>query len=218
MINLNEQTQDFIEKLKTDENVLGVILFGSWARGNNREGSDVDLVIILKDGYKRAVEQNGSQVFEIIYTTADSALSYWKSHLDDAAGLWEVAQILFDRDGTTAKLQRSIKEVLSKGKSNIDKHQRQQFQFDAEDQIKYAEFINNSDNTTALLILNNKVFDLSAKFFDLRNMWTPAPKQRMLKIKELNPDLFHLYQDFYNEQNFNRKIETARKIINLVFK
>jgi predicted nucleotidyltransferase len=32
--------------LKQKSEVLGVILFGSWARGNNRPDSDVDLVVI----------------------------------------------------------------------------------------------------------------------------------------------------------------------------
>lgn len=53
---LNAIAQQYIEELQTDSNVLGIILFGSWARGNNRPDSDVDLLVIVQDGFKRTVE------------------------------------------------------------------------------------------------------------------------------------------------------------------
>lgn len=36
---MNKETQTFLEELKQRSDVLGVILFGSWARGNNRPDS-----------------------------------------------------------------------------------------------------------------------------------------------------------------------------------
>lgn len=47
---MNTDTKQFIEELKGRSDVLGVIMFGSWARGNNRPDSDVDLVVILTEG------------------------------------------------------------------------------------------------------------------------------------------------------------------------
>ncbi len=70
---MNEATQKFLEELKQQSEVLGVIMFGSWARGNNRPDSDVDLVVILTEGYRRTVEQRDGQDFEIIYTTEKGA-------------------------------------------------------------------------------------------------------------------------------------------------
>src|SRR3989344_9630336 len=109
---MNLETQNFVEELKKRQDVLGVILFGSWARGNNRPDSDVDLVVILTNGYRRTVEYRDKQAFEIIYTTEKGAFDYWESHKDDAAGLWEIAKILFDKDGTIEHLKDKIKEVL----------------------------------------------------------------------------------------------------------
>ena len=65
---MNNVYDEFVEDLKKRSDVLGIILFGSWARGNNRPDSDVDLVVILKEGFRRTVEYRGSQAFEIIYT------------------------------------------------------------------------------------------------------------------------------------------------------
>lgn len=217
MDKLNKITIDFIDELKLDPNIVGIILFGSWARGNNRADSDVDLMIIQKEGFRRAVEKRDDQIFEIIYLTEDSALDYWKSHLNDAASLWEVAKILFDREGNLENLRNKVNVILSKGKPQIDSFQKEQFRFDAEDQIAYVEFIKESDLTTANLILNSKVIDLTAKYFDLRGLFTPAPKQRLQKIKELDLMLFTHIKQFYAENNIEQKIKIAKDIVKEVF-
>ncbi len=215
---MNEATQNFLEKLKQRTDVLGVIMFGSWARGNNRSDSDVDLVVILTEGYRRTVEHKDGQAFEIIYTTEKGAFEYWESHKDDAAGLWAVAKILFDKDGTIERLKTKIKEVLDAGKKPIDEYQLGQFRFDAEDILKYVESILASDPTSANLILTNKIFALTELFFDIRQMWTPAPKQRLVEIQKISPDFHALLKEFYQEQiTLKDKLETARKIVPLVF-
>lgn len=215
---MNETTQNFLEELKQRGDVLGVIMFGSWARGNNRPDSDVDLVVILTEGYRRTVEHRNGQVFEIIYTTEKGALEYWESHKDDAAGLWAVAKVLFDKDGTIERLQSKIKDVLDAGKKPIDEHQLGQFRFDAEDQLKYVEYILVSDPTTANLILTNKIFTLTELFFDIRQMWTPAPKQRLVEIMNLSPELHSLLKQFYYEKaSTEEKLGVAKKIVSVVF-
>jgi len=215
---VNQETQNFCEELKERPDVLGVILFGSWARGNNRPDSDVDLVVILTDGYRRAVEYRDEQAFEIIYTTEKGALDYWESHTDDAAGLWAVAKILFDRDGTVERLKKKISGVLDAGKKALAEYQLGQFRFDAEDQLNYVKGILDSDQTTANFILTNKIFALTELFFDIRQLWIPAPKQRLERIKEISPDFYSLLEQFYQEQvSIKEKLAAAQKIIPIIF-
>lgn len=215
---MNEETKTFLEELKQRPDVLGVIMFGSWARGNNRPDSDVDLVVILTEGYRRTVEHRNGQAFEIIYTTEKGAFEYWESHKDDAAGLWVVAKILFDKDGTIERLKTKIKEILDNGKKAIDEYQLGQFRFDAEDSLKYVESILANDPITANLILSNKIFSLTELFFDIRQVWTPAPKQRLAKIKEISPELHSLLEQFYRDAiSTKEKLEVARKIIPIVW-
>lgn len=215
---MNTETQKFLEELKQRSDVLGVIMFGSWARGNNRPDSDVDLVIILTEGYRRTIEHRNGQPFEIIYTTEKGAFDYWESHKDDAAGLWEVAKILYDKDGTIERLKNKIKEVLDAGKKSIDEYQLGQFRFDSEDQLKYVEGVLASDPTTANLILTNKVFALTELFFDIRQIWTPAPKQRLAEIQKISPDFYSLLQKFYQEQiSLKDKLEIAKRTVPIIF-
>lgn len=215
---MNEETQKFLEELKHRPDVLGVIMFGSWARGNNRPDSDVDLVVILTEGYRRTIEHRNGQPFEIIYTTEKGAFDYWESHKDDAAGLWAVAKILFDKDGTVERLKTKIKEVLDAGKKAIDEYQLGQFRFDAEDQLKYVGSILASDPTTANLILTNKIFALTELFFDIRQIWTPAPKQRLIEVKKISPEFYSLLKEFYHESiTLSERLDIGKKIIPIIF-
>jgi predicted nucleotidyltransferase len=216
---MNQNTTDFIEELKQMSEVLGIILFGSWARGNNRPDSDVDLVVILTEGYARRVEYKNNQAFEIIYTTTQSALEFWKNNTDDCAELWSVAKILYDKNGTLETLKEKAFEIIKNGKKPIDEDQKKQYQFSAEDEIKAVEHLITTDPTTASMVLTYAVNNLSSLFFDLRQLWTPAPKQRLSKIKEIDPKLYSFFERFYADKTFLReKIEVTKEIVPIVFK
>lgn len=215
---MNEQTKTFLEGLKNRQDVVGVILFGSWARGNNRPNSDVDLVVILEDGYQRCVENRDGQVFEIIYTTEKGAFDFWESNKNDAFGLWSIAKILFDRDGRIQALKERITAVLEQGKKEINSLQLEQFKFDAVDLTNYVDEIGATDPLTAKVLIFNKVFALTEMFFDVRKMWTPAPKQRLAKIKELSPTFYELLDKFYNENTtLSERVAITKQIITIVF-
>lgn len=215
---MNEEIREFLDELKWRPDVLGVILFGSWARGNHRPDSDVDLLVILGSGHRPAVEYRGKQVFEIIYTTEAGALEYWENHGDDAAGFWEVAKILHDKDGTIRRLHEKTQDTLRVGKKPIGEPQLEQLRFVAEYQLEYVENILADDWATANLVLENRVLILTGLFFDVRQLWTPAPKQRLSKIREVSPEFHALLQGFYRENvSIQNKLDVAKKMIPVVF-
>jgi len=215
---MNAATKAFIARQQQEPNVLGIILFGSWARGNNRPDSDVDLLIILRDGYRRAVESHDGQLFEIIYVTEEAAFEFWKNNRDDCAGVWEVATLPFDRDGTVARLEGRARALLQEGKPATDEHQLGRLRFDAEDQIAYAERVAESDPTTAGLVLTNKVFALTEVYFDVHRLWTPAPKARAAKLRELDPRAYRALQEFHAEQaTITTRVKAARELVEAIF-
>ncbi len=216
---MNKETKLFIEKLQTQSNVLGIILFGSWARGNNRPNSDIDLIVILKDGFKRTVEYKDDQAFEITYTTEKSVMEYWKSQKDDCAGLWKVAKILYDKDGTIKKLEKFAQKIISKGKEPLDETKLNHLKFDAGDSLEAIRAFSKTEPILANFLLNNKIFGLTELFFDIRQLWIPAPKQRFSEIREINQELFNLLNRFYQENIFLvEKIKIAEEITQIVFK
>lgn len=55
--NVNDAPERFFEELRQRPEVVGVLLFGSQARGNSRPDSDIDLVVLVSEGFQHAVEE-----------------------------------------------------------------------------------------------------------------------------------------------------------------
>ena len=213
-----ENLQNFLENLKTNENIEAVILFGSHARGNSRPDSDIDLVVILKEGYKRAVEYHDDQAYEIIYTTEPAALKYWEEHKQESVRFWNIAKVLYGRNDSQERLVAYGAKLTSEKPPVVDESTRTHMQFDFEDTINAIERIRQNDPATAALLLHEKTSTLIDVFFDLRNEWRPAPKQQLQEIMSRESEIGELFEDFYTTEDFDSKLEIAKNIGVQIFK
>ena len=211
-----EKLEKFTERLTEDNNTLSVILFGSQARGGSTPESDIDLVVILKEGYKRVAEYFEDQAFEIIYTTEQAAIEYWEKNKQDAVGLWTVAKVVFDRDGTGARLRDFGTKLCTELPPEVDASTLDHLRFDFEDSLKAIERVRENDAATASLLLHKKVASLIDLFFDLKRMWRPAPKQQIAQILNLDTDLGKIIQDFYTAESIENQVTLAKKIGNQI--
>lgn len=220
MDNLNEATTLFLRELEADDNVLGIVLFGSWARGNQRGNSDVDLLVIVENGYKRTVEYKDNQAFEIIYTTIEGAKSYYKANFDETYRFWMHAKILFDRDGSLQSLKEFATKLIKDGKAALSEDDLKHFEFDALDQIRFASAAHSKGEiATANLILNIKVAALTEIYFDTIEEWRPAPKQILSEIEKRNQKLSNLLTQFYADKiDFGKRAKLTEEIIAAIFK
>jgi len=66
-----EKIEHLADKMKIVKGVVGVVLFGSYSRGDYDEGSDVDLLVVFND--KNALEEGLKEVYK---TTSQSALFF----------------------------------------------------------------------------------------------------------------------------------------------
>jgi hypothetical protein len=212
-----EKLNAFVEKSKQNEDVLAVIVFGSYVRGDGRPDSDIDLVIILRDGFKRAAEYLEDQAFEIIYTTEKAAIEYWQSHKADGVGLWNVGKILYDRDGTGERLRQYGQSLCTELPSQLDESQVVHARFDFEDSLKAINSIKGHDAATASLLVHKKVADSIEVFFGLKRTWSPAPKQQLQTIREQDLVLAGFLDRFYTETNLDGKINLANNISAHIF-
>lgn len=62
-----EQINSIANHMKKIEGVIGIILFGSHARGEQNEGSDIDLLIIFKN--RKTLNKNQKKIYQITAKT-----------------------------------------------------------------------------------------------------------------------------------------------------
>lgn len=213
----------YIESKQLDPSILGIILFGSWARGNNRNNSDFDLLIITQAETRRLVERVDASVFESVLCTEESAKTFWSSNLDDCADLWSYAKVLFDRDGTVSRLKDFANTLIGRGKPKMAKWEEEHKHFDCEDLVRASEKVATQDPLSAVFLLQQNVWHLTELYFNLRGLWTPPPKQRMAAIQTKAPRFYKLLLDFnqcdgtLSPPSFDRRASLVREMIEDVF-
>jgi predicted nucleotidyltransferase len=209
--------EKFIEELKIKDETLGILIFGSYARGDQRENSDVDVLVLVKDGAWRDVERRKDQVFEMVYASLDDCRSFYQAHPNDAVQQWNDGKIMFDRDGGMEKLKAFVSAIRNQGKKKLTAKQIAHFKFDAEDKVSAIEYLKENDFATANLYLQTLAQTLLELHFDLMQEWTPAPKQRLRYLRTHHAALSSLYDSFYTAKTFEEQFSVAKNIAKVTF-
>ncbi len=213
---MNIETEAFLEELKKNPQVRSVILFGSQARGNAREDSDVDLIVVCNET-KRGVEERNGQSFELVYVTEEDAKKYYLQNKDNAVRTWKVAKILYDSDKSAYRLKTLVEEIAEQGKLPISDEKLIHLKFDTEDFIRAVRTTKKQNIAQAQYLLNLKLLNLLELYFDIKAIWKPAPKQLLGEIKELDADLFTVVSDFYEEFEVDKKLSILESISHRIF-
>lgn len=213
---MNEKTKDFLNELRQDTEVKSVILFGSHARGNARENSDVDLIVICNET-KRGVQERNGQIFEIVYVTEPDAKNYYIANKDNAVRTWKTAEILHDSDGSAQRLKSFVFDIEKEGKKVIDEEKRDHLRFDIEDFIRALRVISVEDTVEARYLINLKLSQLLELYFDIKGLWKPAPKQLLDEIKSLDNKLHKNITLFYQNHDLDSKLDHFEAIYHKIF-
>jgi len=106
-----------VKKMRTDENVYGIGLFGSWSRGDAANTSDVDLLVLDADNvgfeYTERKEENGLLV-DFNHIPKKWLVGIMPPELDQKIS---ELQIFYDRDWTLS----NTKEWVAKGYSTPER-------------------------------------------------------------------------------------------------
>jgi predicted nucleotidyltransferase len=207
----------FLEELKADPMVRSVILFGSQARGDARQDSDIDLIVVC-NLTRRGVEERDGQMFEIVYVTEQEAGAFYTNNKDNCVRTWESAKILFDRDGSAERLQNIARGIKNTGKEKCTGDTLIHARFDALDLLRALSVTSVHDETTALFLLYGKISDLLTLYFDVRGLWTPAPKHLLQALQKQDTVLHGLVTSMYRTDiPVLQKIALAQEVIERVF-
>ena len=208
---------EFIDELKKNKKIQGILIFGSYARGDQRETSDIDILVLVDKGAWRDVETRDGQVFEMVYASLEDAKSFYSSNQNDAVQQWTDGDIIFDRGGDMKKLKAFVEKIRKKGKPKMNKKQINHFRYDREDKIRAIEHLKDKDFATANLQLDRLGQETLEIYFDLNQLWTPAPKQRLGWLRENDKKTAIMFDKFFQAQDFETQLKLIKRIVKFVF-
>jgi len=208
---------DFLVELEASDDVLGYMIFGSYARGDQREGSDIDILVLVKKGAWRDVEIRDGQVFEMVYASLDDAKSFYEKNPNDAVQQWTDGDIVYDPDGRMSELKDFVDLIKKHKKPKLAEKEIKHFQFDREDKVRAIEYFKEKDFSAANLQLDRLGQEMLEIYFDLHQLWTPAPKQRLEYLRDVDSDMAKLFDEFFTVQDFEKRLEVIKVIVERVF-
>lgn len=209
--------ETFIEELKKDDNVRGILLFGSYARGDQRPTSDVDVLVLVREGAWRDVFNREGQAFEMVYASLDLAKDFYIKNPNDAVQQWTDGKIVYDPDEQMDQLKNFVDGIRNKGISQMTEKQIHHLHFDKEDKLSAIEFLKTNDLPTANLYLQGLCQELVELYFEIHQLWTPAPKQRLKKMRAMDKDTAELFDALYQSNTFEDQFKNAKKVIERLF-
>ncbi|MDP2632040.1 MAG: nucleotidyltransferase domain-containing protein [Candidatus Uhrbacteria bacterium] len=207
----------FLKELKSSKDTKGVLLFGSYTRGDQRPTSDVDVLVITKEGAWRDIEERDGQMFEIVYASLELAKDFYKKNPNDAVQQWTDGKIIHDPEGVMEELKRFVFEIRDKGREAMTEKQVNHIKFEKEDKVRAVEYLQNTDLATATLYLQALCQELVELFFELNQQWTPAPKQRLPYMRKSNHEVANVFNNLFTAENFKQQLEETKKVLALLF-
>jgi len=102
------------------DSLLAIVMFGSVARGDSRDGSDIDLLIALNRG--RALKRNIYSLWDERFPAQEHNPHFVHLPLQtlDAGSLWLEAAVdgvvQYDRDGTVSRFLGRVRRLIASGK------------------------------------------------------------------------------------------------------
>jgi len=216
VLKLPERVNRFIEQRKIRGGISAVLLYGSYARGTQHTNSDIDIIFVVDEGFKRECVVQDGLLFEVIEQTKSNMYLFMKNNMDEDRhwNLWKDVKVLYDRDGEG-------KEIIVHAQSLVSDRQPwppeeiQMRRLIMESKIGNIRHVSQSDQRTAALLLVELVWALIENWFGIRGRFIPSPKEIFAIFSEEDPVLSGLSNEFYVDQN---DLNTRFNLIERVFK
>jgi len=213
-LQLPESANRFIKQRQLQGDVSAVLLYGSYARGTHHVNSDIDIIFVVDQGFKRECVVQDGLLFEVLEETKNNMYSFWERNMDVDRHwyLWKDMKILFDRDGEG-------KEIIEHAMSFVsDRHpwpskEVQMRKLIMLHKINNIRHVSSSDSRTAALLLVEFVWALIENWFGIRGRFIPSSKEVFTILPEEDPVLSDLLGDFYtNPVDLDTKFKLAERI------
>jgi len=152
----------FLKKWIKNEEVIGIIVCGSYVTGNPTKHSDIDLQIILKEGCEW--RERGNKIvdgilIEYFANPPEKIIQYFeddeKRRRKITAHMIYTGKIILDKNGQAKKLKKIAKKYLAKSFEKMPKNKIEIFKYHLWDMLDNLEEVYLRNNPDFYFVYNN---------------------------------------------------------------
>lgn len=226
----------FLEEYEDNDDVVGAVLVGSYATGNNNKNSDIDVQIILRDSCSyqtRGVKEVNGFLIEYFINPVWKVKEYFEKDYEIGstamANMLCYGKIIFDLEKKAEELQKLATEYLDKPlkpKTEIEIGKNNYHVWDLYDELKSLLDDDSKYFDSVYYELIDKVLNSYYEYLEIPKL----PRTKVYKI--LSNDKFRekyhifkvpeksfidLYLNCFDKDSLDEKYENVTKLINYYY-
>ncbi|AZR73001.1 hypothetical protein BBF96_06085 [Anoxybacter fermentans] len=218
MIEKFEKVIDQIcKELQQRDNLVGIILFGSLAKGNYHKGSDIDLYVVGEDEKDRVTffYREGIPVQLLWRSVEDFKKKILKPTRDIPMGL--IGKILYDPTGMIQKYMEKSRKLADQGPKPLTDHEKIMIRATLSQDMEIINGLLDKGKTAeAVILMNDLLLEAISAYYDIKKWWMPKRKHLISDLKNHHPDLGTLAEKIILETNPKEKFKKLYKLRNIV--
>lgn len=202
----------FVEHIKKNDNVIGIVEYGGRTHRDMCPGGDYDLTII----YNMRISQNFTGLhFHINNIPIDCMLLSVEDFLSDSpANEFLLAHlnctILYDKDGTTEKILEKIKRTWQVSE-HLSDSEKNTFRFTFQHIIdKLEQRLHDNELYSRYFIFSSFDWFLQC-YARIKNLDIGKPKNHLKYIEYNEPELFQIVNRLYSSNDLDVQFEMLKK-------
>jgi hypothetical protein len=205
----------YIKQLEQYERYIGAFIFGSLARGEATEHSDLDVkVAVNKDNLCNNINHpiiNGVKL-DITFNSLQQLKTFNDNEIEKAERIPMIAEslIVFDKTGALVEIREMARQVRPKAITAAD-HQFIQFMF-VHGNDKVERYLK-TDPTMALFVMHVGLNDFLKFHYQIQQKWWVSSKRLLADLSTWDESLVHLIERFVSTCELAAKYQFWSAII-----
>lgn len=180
--------KEFLKNYEEDDDIIGALLCGSYATGNQNQYSDIDIYLISKNSCtyrERGNTESNSYLIEYFINPIYKIEEYMEEeHLTggmSTTNIFAYGKIIYDLDGSVKKLQDKALEYVDKPLENIKSYKLDMNNYSLWNSLDELKLCLETDNPEFNLIYFNILSDIYEFYCEYENI-PKIPKTKIYKI------------------------------------
>ena len=196
------------EELKEKYKPHTIILYGSYARNEANESSDIDIACF----YDGTSEYKDARVFHNTYLDAWVYPTSFLDSIPEESLRFGDGIVLYDERGLGSKYISQVKQKLAKGKSAISENELAHLQEWVKKMLARANDEDIDGNYRRIWLQH----ELLTIYFEVRGLWFLGPKKSFSYLKSHDNPVFELFSKAYKEPTNMVALEAlAKKVVRI---